>query len=164
MIPVGDVSYAEQRYNSYEADVDKNFRQYVYDEYRKVFPVTDTELWHDWLQYAKSQKKVYYWNYRANVFFHTLKRTVAYYRLVRSNRIGTVLYPVGHYDATGGFGAAKEGVQVQKAGDTPWNPYAPPPPGTSQSTVQKSGDTPWNPYAPPPPGADKKSNEWDPYG
>ena len=43
-------------------------------------------------------------------------------------------------------------VDISKPGDIPFDPYAPPPPGATQ-TIKQAGDIPFDPYAPPPPGA-----------
>ena len=108
MIPIGDVSYAQQRYNSYEANHELNRRQAIYDEYRRIFTITDPDWWHDWIQQVKSQKKIYYWDSEYLFQIHYFRNLTGYYRLTAAP--GTIIWPVGHYDPYGGFGAAKEGV------------------------------------------------------
>lgn len=73
-----------------------------------MFTITDPDWWHDWIEQVKSQKRIYYWTSERDFQIHYFKNLTGYYRL--HGPLGTVLWPVGHYDVDGAFGAVKEGV------------------------------------------------------
>ena len=150
VIPIGDEFYNWRTYFNAMSNPDWNRTMVVYDEYNIQTTVEDMQTWYDYLSLSGAQKKPYYWKKQFKRGFNKRNWGKIKVYIPQYGQKITIRHPVGRYKFTGPLGSAEQTVKLASQGDVPFNPYAPPPPGSTE--VKASGDVPFNPYAPPPPG------------
>ena len=128
VVPVGDMFYSFRRYFNATVNPDWNRTRIVEDEQNRKTTVPDTEEWKAFLSLAAGERDPFFWRKGYKRMFNKKRNAVGFWAEYKEG-YAVLIHPIGRWRIAGPTGSAQQTTTVVRAGDIPFDPYQPPPPG-----------------------------------